>query len=131
MPSGPGRRLPFVSNEPIACQKTSRNTVPMVIARTPKIVIAVAAVVRLTRLEQSSPNEPRPSAVDDQHDVAADDVLGADAAEDEDHGHQRDRRGDQQEHVDERRQQLADDDRQRADRGRDEQLEGLLLALER
>ena len=35
----------------------------MVIARTPKIVIAVAAVVRLTRLEQNRPNEPRPRAV--------------------------------------------------------------------
>ena len=32
-------------------------------ARTPKIVIAVAAWVRLTRLEQNSPNEPSPRAV--------------------------------------------------------------------
>jgi hypothetical protein len=63
MPSGPGRRLPKLSKEPIACQKTSRNTVPIVIARTPKIVIAVEAVVRLTRLEHNSPNEPRPMAV--------------------------------------------------------------------
>ena len=63
IPSGPGRRFPVASNEPIACQKTSRKTVPIVIARTPKIVIAVDAVVRLTRLEQSRPNEPRPRAV--------------------------------------------------------------------
>ena len=32
-------------------------------ARTPKIVIAVAACVRLTRLEQNRPNAPSPSAV--------------------------------------------------------------------
>ena len=34
----------------------------MVTDRTPKIVMAVAAVVRLTRLEHSRPNEPSPSA---------------------------------------------------------------------
>ena len=58
-----GRRLPLSSKRPIACQKTRTKTVPMVMARTPKIVIAVAAVVRLTRLEHSSPNAPSPSAV--------------------------------------------------------------------
>ena len=63
MPNRPPTRLPLSSNAPIAAQKTRTKTVPMVTARTPKIVIAVAAVVRLTRLEHSSPNEPSPRAV--------------------------------------------------------------------
>ena len=63
MPSGPLAGCRCSSNELIACQKTRTKTVPMVTASTPKIVMAVAAVVRLTRLEHSSPNDPRPSAV--------------------------------------------------------------------
>jgi hypothetical protein len=39
------------------------NTDPIVMARTPKIVMAVAAWVRRTRLEQKSPNAPSPRAV--------------------------------------------------------------------
>ena len=115
MPNSPSR-LPFSSNRPMACQKPSTKSVPIVTASTPKIVMAVAAVVRLTRLEQSSPNEPEAEGGRDQDDVAAQDVLRPDPAVDEDDGHQRDRRGDEQEHVDERGQELADDDRQGADR---------------
>ena len=47
----------------IPAQNASTKTEPTVIERTPKIAIAVAAWVRRTRLEQSSPNEPSPRAV--------------------------------------------------------------------
>ena len=51
------------SDEPIACQKTSRNSVPMLRNRTANTLIAMAAWVRLTRLDASSPSAPKPSAV--------------------------------------------------------------------
>ena len=66
----------------------------------------------------------------DQDRVAAQDVVRADPAEDEDDRRQRDRGGDQQEDVGERAEQLADDDRERRDRGRRQHVERLLLALE-
>ncbi len=59
----PPRRTPLLSVGRIACQKISTNTDPIVMASTPKIVIAVAAWVRRTRLEQNSPNAPIPRAV--------------------------------------------------------------------
>src|SRR6478736_5431275 len=63
IPSGPAWRLPLLSNVPIAAQNASTKIVPIVTVRTPKIVIAVAAVVRRTMLEQNNPNDPSPMAV--------------------------------------------------------------------
>ena len=97
---------------------------------TPNVVMTVAACVRFTSDEQNSPNAPSPKRRGEQHDVAADDVVGTDAAEHEDDRRHRHRRGDQDEDVGERAEQLAEHDRERGDRRRDEQVEGLLLALE-
>ena len=80
------------------------------------------------RAEQ--PERPEPERGGEQHDVAADDVVGADATEHEDDGGHRHRRGDQDEDIGERAEQLAEHDRERGDRRRDEQIEGLLFALE-
>ncbi len=76
------------------------------------------------------PHRPEPEGRDEQDDIAAHDVVGRDPAEDEHEGGQRDRRGDEQEHIGQGRQELADDDRERADRRDGQQVEGLLLALE-
>ena len=56
----------------------------MLIARTPKIVIADAAWVRLTRLEHSNPNASEPERGDDQHEVAVEHIVGRDPTEHED-----------------------------------------------
>ena len=80
------------------------------------------------RAEQ--PERAQPERRHDQDEVATHDVVGGDAAEHEHDRRQRDRRGDQQEDVRQRAQQLADDDRERRDRRRDQHVERLLLALE-
>ncbi len=68
---------------------------------TPKIVIAVAACVRLTMLEQNSPNAPEPERRHDQDEVAAHEVVRRDAAEHEHDSGQRDRGRDEQPDIDE------------------------------
>ena len=62
--------------------------------------------VRLSSAEKKRPTQPRPMTVDEQDDVATNEVVGPDAAEDEDQGRQRDRREDEQEDPGERAESL-------------------------
>ena len=131
IPSTPGRWLPLSSTSDSACQKTSTNDGPDGDRQHAEERDRGRRGRALHEAEQNSPKAPEADGRDEQHDVAADHVVRADAAEHEHEGHQRDRGDDQQEDLDQRREQLAEDDRQRRDRRRDQQVEGLLLALER
>ena len=99
--------------------------------RTSTNVTTVAVWVRRTMAEMNRPIAPMPNARANRNSVRAHDVLGSHAAEDEDQARQRYRGDDQQEDIGQRREELADDHPEGAQRRRDQHVERLLLALER
>ena len=64
----------------MACQKTSRNNVPMLVNRTANTLIAIAAWVRFDEARGQQPERPEAERRHDQDDVAAQDVVRGDAA---------------------------------------------------
>jgi hypothetical protein len=86
--------------------------------------------VRFTSAEMK-PDGAEADGDTDQQYVRAQEVVRADATEEEGDRGDGQRGEDEQEDVGERRAELADDQSERAERRGDEQVEGLLLALER